>query len=46
MIEAKLKEYGVEMEDHAVCDDKPEMITEAIHKMLDKGMDMTFAQEA
>ena len=28
------------MEDHAVCDDKPEMITEAIHKMLDKGMDM------
>lgn len=40
VIEAKLKEYGVEMEDHAVCDDKPEMITEAIHKMLDKGMDM------
>ena len=30
----------MEMEDHAVCDDKPEMITEAIHKMLDKGMDM------
>ena len=28
------------MEDHAVCDDKPEMIAEAIHKMLDKGMDM------
>ena len=40
VIETKLKEYGVEMEDHAVCDDKPEMITEAIHKMLDKGMDM------
>lgn len=40
VIEDKLKEYGVEMEDYAICDDKPEMITDAIHKMLDKGMDM------
>ena len=40
VIEDKLKDYGVEMEDHAICDDKPEMITDAIHKMLDKGMDM------
>ena len=36
----KMKTYGAEMVKHVICDDKPEMITENILKMLNDGVDL------
>ncbi len=40
VLEAKLGEYGCTMAAHAVCDDDPEMITGAIHEMLQQGIEL------
>ncbi len=40
VIQEKLAEYGCGMKLHEVCSDDPEMITGAIKKMLDTGVEM------
>ncbi|BDF32470.1 molybdopterin biosynthesis protein [Lachnospiraceae bacterium] len=40
VLEEKLKEYGSRMAMHDICDDNHEMITAAILKMQENGMDM------
>lgn len=37
---SKMKFYGAEMVSHVICDDKPEMITANINKMLKEGADL------
>lgn len=40
VLEEKLGHYPVEIIGHAVCDDKPEMVTEAILRFLGEGADL------
>ena len=40
VIQAKMKEFGCEMAEHAILNDDHEKITAAIRDMLDKGCDM------
>ncbi len=40
ILERKLAAYGVEVIDHAICDDNHEMITEAILSQIDKGAEL------
>ncbi len=40
VIKEKLAEYGVELAEHAVCDDDPAQITAAIRDMLEKKTDL------
>lgn len=40
VIEEKLKEYGMEAAGHIICDDNPEMITDAMHQLLKTGCTM------
>lgn len=40
VIVEKVQECGAEVGWHEICDDKPEMITDAIKKMLDDGCEM------
>lgn len=36
----KVTEYGAEIAEHEICDDKPEMIEDAIHDLLRRGCNM------
>lgn len=40
VIEQKLKEFNAEIIEHMVCNDDHEMITNAIHRCIEKGVDM------
>lgn len=40
VVKGKLEEYGVEVLGNTLCDDKPEMVTEAISAWIGKGADM------
>ena len=40
VLERKLAEYGVEVTDHAICDDNHERITEAILAQIDQGAEL------
>ena len=40
VVKGKLEELGVEVMGNTVCDDKPEMVTEAIREWIDRGAQM------
>lgn len=42
VVESKLKEYGVEVISHKICDDKPDMVTKAIFEQIEQGAEMVF----
>ena len=42
VVEAKLKEYGVEVMSQMICDDDPDMVTKAILRQIEQGAEMVF----